>query len=183
MLLLSPILFYTLSQSSSCPSFPELPVYSLLPPLTISAFHSPPIQREPSKNKCHHQQRLQRLCKHSSTEQEQADATEYYRRRDPALIRAFEIGLFDAENDESKNRKEIESVPSDTVECCKSSKTPHDNINHSQSCIEHHGVCWCVEQANSIVGDESSQTRYLRRAIWETDSAVLAKTNLTKEGG
>lgn len=39
------LFFYTLNRSSSCPSFPELPVRSFASTLAIIALHSPPIQR------------------------------------------------------------------------------------------------------------------------------------------
>jgi hypothetical protein len=170
-------------KSSSCPSFPELPVHFLLSALPVPALHSPPIQWKPSQDESHHQQRLQWLCKYSSTEQEQADAAEDNWCCNPALVRPFEVGLPDTKNNETEDREEIESVSSNTVECCKSSKTPHNNVHHSQSCIKHHSIRWGVEQADSIVGDKSGQARYSGRAIWKTDSAILAKANLTEEGG
>ena len=60
--------------------------------------------------------RLHRLCEDGATQQEQTHAAEDDGRGDPRLVRAFEIGLAHAQDDQPQDGLEVECVPGYAVE-------------------------------------------------------------------
>ena len=89
------VFIQTLVLSHSAPKpLPYIPPRTtfthLLPRTLIPSPYSPVIHWDPGDHKAHHDQRLHWLCKHSSTQQEEADAAKYDWGGDPRPIWSFQ---------------------------------------------------------------------------------------------
>lgn len=118
--------------------------------MAISPPHSPKIQRHAGDNKRHDKQRLQRLRKDRSAQQEQTDAAEDDRGRDPAFVRSFEVGLFDSQYDQAEYGEEVECVAGYTVKGRQGSKVADDYVDHCHRRVQDHGVGWGVEEPGVV---------------------------------
>ena len=84
--------------------------------LPITLVNTPEVNRHAGDDERHDDQRLQRLRDDRAAEQENTNTAEDNGRRDPGLIRPFQVRFPDAEDDQAQNREEVESVTRDAVE-------------------------------------------------------------------
>jgi len=159
----TPIAASVISTSLPPPSFPKFPINllgSLSAPLPL---HPPEIQRHTGHDEGNHNQRLQRLRKHGSTEQEQANTTEDDGCRDPAFVRSLEIWLLNPQYDQSEHGEEIKRIARHAVEGGQGREVADDDICGCHRCVKKHGIGRRVKES-SVIGDEPRQPRMARCA-------------------
>ena len=96
---------------------PKLPLFrkpNLNLPITL--VNTPEVNGYAGDDKRHNDQRLQRLRDDRTTKQEDTNAAEDNRRRDPGLIRPFQVRFPDAQDDQAQDRDEVEGVTRNAVE-------------------------------------------------------------------
>ena len=136
------------------PPPPKPPLDPLPLPPAPSPPHPKPIHRHPQRHEAQHPDRLHRLRDDRPCQQEQAHAAEDDGRRDPGLVRALEVGLAHAQDDEAQHGEEVEGVARDAVEGDEGGELADEDVAGRQRGVEHHRVDGREADGAVLVADD-----------------------------